>query len=118
MSYSDIARWQAKIRELKALISQLRGIISSCGSLGSSLQQIKNCTKEVIVNGEEYDKGKLESAMKVLDSTKSECSTIISACNSKIAELERMIEVERRRLEAEARRRREAEARRRREAKA
>ena len=56
--------------------------------------------------------------MKVLDSTKSECSTIISACNSKIAELERMIEVERRRLEAEARRRREAEARRRREAKA
>lgn len=99
MSYSDIARWQARIRAIRSLIAQLRNIISSCDSLANSLSRVQNCTKEVIVNGEEYDKGKLAESIKVLNNTKSQCSSIILACNKKIVELENMIAAERRRLE-------------------
>lgn len=109
MSYSNIPGMQAKIRELKALITQLNNIISSSDSLSSSLQEITTYTKEVIVNKEEYDKGKLKESIKALSDIRSECSTVITKANNKISQLEHMIQEERRKEAELEKRRKEAQ---------
>ncbi|UKI58667.1 MAG: hypothetical protein L6V81_04635 [Clostridium sp.] len=56
----------AEIRELRELIKALQNIQNMARSLSSALSSASSLLKEVIVNGQAYDKGKLSEIVRDL----------------------------------------------------
>lgn len=76
-----------EIRELKDLIKVLQNIQNMASSLSSASTNLK----EVIVNGQAYDKGKLSEIVRDLGTLSSLCGSAIAKANKKITELQEEI---------------------------
>ena len=76
----------AEIRELRELIKALQNIQNMARSLSSVLSSTSSLLKEVIVNGQAYDKGKLSEIVRSIL-----CGSAIAKANKKIAELQEEI---------------------------
>lgn len=81
----------AEIRELRELIKALQNIQNMARSLSSALSSASSLLKEVIVNGQAYDKGKLSEIVRDLGTLSSLCGSAIAKANKKIAELQEEI---------------------------
>ena len=77
-----------EIRELKDLIKVLQNIQNMASSLSSALSSASTNLKEVIVNGQAYDKGKLSEIVRDLGTLSSLCGSAIAKANKKITELQ------------------------------
>ena len=67
----------AEIRELRELIKALQNIQNMARSLSSVLSSTSSLLKEVIVNGQAYDKGKLSEIVRDLGTLSSLCGSAI-----------------------------------------
>lgn len=81
----------AEIRELRELIKALQNIQNMARSLSSVLSSASSLLKEVIVNGQAYDKGKLSEIVRDLGTLSSLCGSAIAKANKKITELQEEI---------------------------